>query len=185
MTIHLGLLCKQATLHLLLHIINTSRNTLYHELQSSENNYTSVCRRILDSVCRVRLKCDGTRAETMFGLSTKRTSPFKSAGASVQSTTASRGVRISGSNARYAVFRGSAKGSDYPLHSPVSPSLPLPCVTVCHQVSTGVYLNDTDAPNTASCAWEQTLYTGTSISTNGALAGNRIGYLPNTSSTLS
>ena len=22
----------------------------------------------------------------------------------------------------------------YPLHSPVSPSLPLPCVTVCHQV---------------------------------------------------
>ena len=30
--------CKQATLHLL-HIINTSRNTLYHELQSSENSY--------------------------------------------------------------------------------------------------------------------------------------------------
>jgi hypothetical protein len=29
---------------------------------------------------RVRLKCDGTRAETRFHLSAKRTSPFKSAG---------------------------------------------------------------------------------------------------------
>ena len=47
----------------------------------------------------VRLKCDGTRAETRFPLSLKRTSPFKSAGASVQSTAGSRGVRISGSNA--------------------------------------------------------------------------------------
>jgi len=32
------------------------------------------------------------------------------------------------------------KGTGYPLHSPVSPSLPLPCVTVCHHVSTGLYL---------------------------------------------
>jgi len=31
------------------------------------------------------------------------------------------------------------KGTGYPLHSPVSPSLPLPCVTVCHHVSTGLY----------------------------------------------
>ena len=42
-----------------------------------------------------RSKRDGTRAETRFGLSAKRTSPFKSAGVSVQSTTGSRGVRIS------------------------------------------------------------------------------------------
>ena len=48
---------------------------------------------------RLRLKCDGTHAETRFRLSAKRTSPFKSAGASVQSTAGSRGVRISGSNA--------------------------------------------------------------------------------------
>ena len=48
---------------------------------------------------RLRLKCDGTRAETKFRLSAKRTSLFKSAGASAQSTTGSRGVRISGSNA--------------------------------------------------------------------------------------
>jgi hypothetical protein len=46
----------------------------------------------------LRLKCAGTRAENRFRLSAKRTSPFKSAGASVQSTTSSRGVRISGSN---------------------------------------------------------------------------------------
>jgi len=32
---------------------------------------------------RLLLKCDGTRAETRFRLSAKRTSPFKSAGASV------------------------------------------------------------------------------------------------------
>ena len=48
---------------------------------------------------RARLKRDGTPAETRFGLSAKRTSPFKSAGVgSVQSTIGSRGVRISGSN---------------------------------------------------------------------------------------
>ena len=69
----------------------------------------------------------------------KRTSPFKSAGASVQSTTGSRGVRISGSNAGYTMLRGSVKGTGYTLHSPVSPSLPLPCVTVCHHISTGLY----------------------------------------------
>ena len=28
-----------------------------------------------------------------------------------------------------------------PLHLPVSPSLPLPCVTVCHHISTGLYMN--------------------------------------------
>ena len=121
------------------------------------------------SVCRLRLKCDGTRAETRFRLSAKRTSPFnplnaelnpichslallgaryihhvsrirvKSAGASVKSTTGSRGVRISCSNAGYTVFRGSMKGTGYTLHSPVSPSLPLPCVTVCHHISTVLY----------------------------------------------
>jgi hypothetical protein len=46
-------------------------------------------------------------------------------GASVQSTTGSRGVRISGSNAGYTMFRGSVKSTGYPLHSPVSPSPPV------------------------------------------------------------
>jgi len=87
---------------------------------------------------RLRLKCDGKRAETRFRLSAKRTSPFKSVGASVQSTTGSRGVRISGSNAGDTMSRGSVKSTDYPLHSPVSPSLSLPCLTVCHHISAGV-----------------------------------------------
>jgi len=65
-------------------------------------------------------------------------SPFKSAGASVQSTAGSRGVRISGSNAGYTMLRGSVKGTGYPLHSSVSPSFLLPCVTVCHHISTGL-----------------------------------------------
>jgi len=86
------------------------------------------------------LKRDGTRAETRFGLSAKRMSPFKSAGASVQSTTGSRGVRSSGSNAGYTMLRGSVKGTGYPLHSHVSRSPPLPCVTVCHHISTELYL---------------------------------------------
>ena len=49
----------------------------------------------------------------------KRTSPFKSArwGASVQSNTGSRGMRISSSNAGYAIFRGSVKSTVYPLRS--------------------------------------------------------------------
>ena len=91
----------------------------------------------------MRLKCDGTRAETRFRFSAKRTSPFKSAGVSVQSTTGSRGVRISVSNTGYTTFRGSVKSTGYPLHSPVSPSLPLPCVTVCHQVSNALYIGTT------------------------------------------
>ena len=41
------------------------------------------------TIGRLRLKCDGTRAETRFRPSAKRTSPFKSARASVQSTAGS------------------------------------------------------------------------------------------------
>ena len=43
------------------------------------------------------------------------------------------------SNAGYTIFRGSVKSTGYSLHSPVSPLLPLPCVTVCHHISTGLY----------------------------------------------
>jgi len=80
----------------------------------------------MSHIGRSQLKCDGSRTEIRFRLSAKRTSPFKSAGASLQSTTGSRGVRMSGSNAGYTMFRGSVNGTGYPLHSPVSPSLPLP-----------------------------------------------------------
>ena len=41
-----------------------------------------------------QLKCDATRAENRFRLSAKRMSPFKSVGASIQSTTGSQAVRI-------------------------------------------------------------------------------------------
>jgi hypothetical protein len=73
---------------------------------------------------RMSLKCDGTLAETRFRLSAKRTSPFKSAGASVPSTTGSLGVRISGSNAgtpcSEVVWRVLATHSirQFPLHFP-------------------------------------------------------------------
>ena len=52
-----------------------------------------------DRECRAETKRDGTRAETRFGFPAKRTSPFISAGVSVQSAAGSRGVRMSGSNA--------------------------------------------------------------------------------------
>ena len=74
------------------------------------------------SLGRLRLKCDGTCAETRFCLSAQRTNPFKSAGASVQSTAGSRGVRINGSNgsnAGYTKFRDSVNCIGYPLHSPM------------------------------------------------------------------
>jgi hypothetical protein len=75
-------------------------------------------------VCRLRLKRDGTCAETRFRLSPKRTCPFQSAGASVQSTTGSRGVHISDSDAGYTVLRGSVRVlathsiRQFPLHFP-------------------------------------------------------------------
>jgi len=92
--------------------------------------------------CRLRLKCDGTRAETRFRLSTKRTSPFKSARASVQSTTGRWAVHISLQGLYCSckpVFCSHVTLTGYQLHSLVSPSILLPCVTVCHHISTGLY----------------------------------------------
>ena len=74
----------------------------------------------------------------------ERTHPFKSAGGRQFSRLLAAEVcAISGKSAGYTTFRGSVKGTVYPLHSPDSPSLPLPCVTVCHHISTGVYLKTT------------------------------------------
>jgi len=91
----------------------------------------------------VHISCSNARY-TMFRGSVKSTGyPLhlnRPVGASVQSTTGSRGVHISCSNAGYTMFRGSVKGTGYPLHSPVSPSHPLPCVTVCHHISSGLYI---------------------------------------------
>ena len=93
---------------------------------------------------RLRLKCDGLRAEKRFRLSAKRTSPFKSSGASVQSSTGSRGVRISRSNAGYNMFRGSVKSTGSPLSSTFSPSPPLPtspCAIILQLDSTDILEN--------------------------------------------
>ena len=78
----------------------------------------------VDFTCTARAEPDGTRAETSFRLSPKRTSPFKSAGESVQPTAGSRGVRISVSNAGYTTFRGRVRVlathsiRQFPLHFP-------------------------------------------------------------------
>ena len=87
---------------------------------------------------RARLKRDGTRAETRFGLSAQRTSPFKlPGGGAVQATTGSRGVRISGSNgsnAGYTMFWGRVQ--DYWLPTPLA-CFPFTSPTVRHSVLSG------------------------------------------------
>ena len=93
-----------------------------HKIISTRKITTSYSRHPYAS--RLCMKCDDTRAEARFRLSAKWTSPFKSAVASVQSATGSRGVRISGSNAGYTMFRGSVKVlathsiRQFPLHFP-------------------------------------------------------------------
>ena len=56
----------------------------------------------------------------------KRTSPFKSAaGRQFSRLLAAKVCGISGSNAGYTMFRGSVKGTGYPLHSPVHLNRPV------------------------------------------------------------
>jgi len=92
------------------------------------------------------LKRDGTRAETRFGLSAKRTSPFKLAGRGGGQFSGLLAVEVCASAVVMVVMLDTpcsevkAKTTGYPLHSHVSPSLPLPCVIVCHQVSTELYI---------------------------------------------
>ena len=82
------------------------------------------CSCLVKAVSIARAERDGTRAETRFRLSLKRTSPFKSVGVSVQSTAGSRGVRISLNNAGYTTFGGGVRVLAthsirlFPLHFP-------------------------------------------------------------------
>ena len=65
-------------------------------------------------------------------------------GASVHSTTGSRAVHISLQGLYCTckpVFCSHVTLTGYPLHSLVSPSFLLPCVTVCHHISTGLYFS--------------------------------------------
>jgi len=88
---------------------------------------------------RTRLKRDVTNAEIRFSLSAKRTNPFKLAGGQFSRLLA---AEVCASAVVMVVMlvtprsEVECKNTDYPLLSHVSPSLPLPCVTVCHQVST-------------------------------------------------
>ena len=90
-----------------------------------------------------RVERDGTRAETRFRISPKRTSPFKSVGASVQSTAGSRGVRISLSNAGYTTFGDGVRVlathsiRQFPPHFPSRAS---PCATRFRTSSTYAYM---------------------------------------------
>ena len=70
--------------------------SVHHQELETAHIASGVCQ---NNTARVKTECDGTRAETRFGLPAKRTSPFISAGVSVQSAAGSRVVRISGSNA--------------------------------------------------------------------------------------
>ena len=97
----------------------------------------AISRRIELASGIARLKRDGTCAETRFGLSAKRTSPFKLAGASVHSTAGSRSVRISGrngSNAGYTVFWGRVQ--HYWLPTPLA-SFPFTSPIVRYRVPSG------------------------------------------------
>jgi len=94
-------------------------------------------------VCMKDLECVWNvmaHAETRFGLSAKRTSPFKSSGASVQSTAGSRGVRISGSNAGYIKFRGSVKRCEGDWLPTPFASYPFTSPPVRHRVPSGFNL---------------------------------------------
>jgi hypothetical protein len=53
------------------------------------------------------------------------------------------------------MFRGSVKSTGYPLHSPVSPSLPLPCFTVWHHISTGLYASNPFATGQQKEMWSE------------------------------
>jgi len=89
------------------------------------------------TIIRGQLKCDGTRTETIFRLSAKRTSPFKSAGASAQSTAGSQGVLDTPCSE--LVWRVLATHSihQFPLHFPSRAS---PCAITFQLESTSLWM---------------------------------------------
>jgi len=93
---------------------------------NTQQNRETKQRHMYNKNGRDQLKCDGTRTETWFCLSAKQTSPFKLAGASVQSTTGSQGVRINTSNVP-------RKCEGYWLPTPFA-SFPFTSPPVCHHV---------------------------------------------------
>jgi hypothetical protein len=89
-----------------------------------------------------QVRLDSTRAETRVRLSAKRASPCDLTGATVQSTTGSRGVRVSWKHLYFAgeaMLRGRARHAGYPFHSPVAPLFPLPRAAACHVILVALY----------------------------------------------
>jgi len=63
---------------------------------TSEKKYENCVKSFINDCSRVKTVCDGTRAETRFGLPAKRTSSIISAGVSVPSSTGFLAVRVEG-----------------------------------------------------------------------------------------
>jgi hypothetical protein len=76
----------------------------------------------------LRLKRDGTRAETRFGQFSRLLAVEECRSAVVMVAMLDR-----------PCSEAECTSIGYPFHTLVSPSLPLPCVTVCHQVSSELY----------------------------------------------
>ena len=85
-------------------------------------------------VGRQRLKCDGTEQKEDFVFERNGRVHLDRRGRQFSRLLAAE-VRASA----VVMFRGSVKSTGFPLHSSVSPSLLLSCVTVCHHISTGLY----------------------------------------------
>jgi hypothetical protein len=108
-------------------VICKRRNVLYDHFQRPRQTQflpTAHCTKVV--------KCSGFLAQPSWNVMARAQKPdfvfrrngrvhLNRRGASVHSITDSRGVRISGSNAGYTVFRGSVKSTGYTLCSPVSP----------------------------------------------------------------
>jgi len=92
------------------------------------------------------LKRDGKRAETRFCVSAKGTSPFKlvpGGGWGLFSRLLAAEVCVSAVVMVVMLdtpcSEAECKTTGYPLQSYVSPSIPLPCFNVCHQVTTELH----------------------------------------------
>jgi len=126
-----------------------SFKTLKFQVIDVNDHYVLRIRHYVNRQCgklgcpRARLKRDGTRVETRFDLSVKRTSPFKLAGwgggGQFSRLLAAEVFASAVVILDTPCSEVECKTTGYPLHSHVSPSLPLPCVTVCHQVSTELF----------------------------------------------
>ena len=112
------------TQHIILHYIHYMHTNIYCYYITYIHTCIIYTLHAMYTYIITRLERNGTRAENRFRLSPKRTSPFKSAGASVQATAGSRVVRISFSNVVYITFRGSVRVlathsiRPFPVHFP-------------------------------------------------------------------